>query len=93
MPEDVMQDRPITSRQVAAALALLGLTPARLSDISGIPAPDITAILAGAGDEIGQRSVCQALESQGIAFIDDGVQLRAPVEALSPAALNASNDG
>lgn len=86
----------LAARQISAALALLGLTPAELAARSGMSEVDITAAEMDAADASRIRSVRAALEGAGIVFMDGaspGVYLRAPSEGLLPEELNASNDG
>lgn len=85
-----------SARQISAALALLGLSPAQLAASSGLSEMDVTAAEMGAADTGRIQAVRAALEAAGIVFLNGaspGVQVRPQPEGLLPEELNASNDG
>lgn len=89
-----MTTYPPSGRQIAAARALLGLSPSQVAEAAGIAAEDLTKVEAG-GEGIAVAAVRAALEAAGIDFIDGGspgVRLRPPSRGLRADELNASND-
>lgn len=96
----------LTSEQIRAARAMLGISAERLAEDAGLSLETVSAIEAGEG-QVGDslhgpaRPIRRALEAAGIEFIDEdeeggcGVRFRGPQrsqEGIRPENLTAAND-
>ncbi|MEP9379029.1 transcriptional regulator [Aquabacter sp. CN5-332] len=85
---------PPSGRQIAAARALLGLSPGQVAAAARVAVEDVAKAEAGV-DGAATTALRAALEAAGIEFIDGGapgVRLRPTAQGLRADQLNASND-
>jgi predicted transcriptional regulator len=99
-----MHERLVTSAQLRAGRALLGLSQAELAGRTCLPIPTIQRAEAEGGPDVSVSAVATirvALEDQGVIFLEAdgrdgfGVRLRhsgPPDEGLRPDQLTSDND-